>query len=311
MPWQIQRWLLIHACYRQNKITLVKREDQSELEQAEDPSIYLRSIKHRKAYQPVEVTINNRFLPQFRRYLQLRDYYLNGRQDARLFPFSANLINDRRSSLHAKFPEFPNLGARKARASVSDSILESADDPYVAAQVLQNSPETVIKHYAAGTQKAHIKGVGGFFNALSSQIKVARLKVKNEVETAAGSCDNGGSNPELLPGAPIEADCIQQEGCFFCKHYCVHADEIDIRKLISVLYYINKGATRAYDVNLFNELFELVITRIKDLLEQIEAISEEKKTLVARIKGEVFVEEMLDGYWLRKLNRLEMLLGEY
>ena len=53
-----------------------------------------------------------------------------------------------------------------------------------------------------------------------------------------------------------------------------------------------------------------MIARIKDLLGQIEAISAQKKALVARIKEEVFVEEALDEYWLGKLNRLEALAGE-
>lgn len=291
-------------------LTLLKLEDQAKLEQGEDPSVYLRSIKNRKGYQPVEVTISNRFLPQFKRYLQLRGYYLNTKADARLFPFTAKLVNPKRQALQAAFPEIPRLGAYKARAGVSDSILTTTNDPHVVAGILQNDPKTVIKHYAAGTQKAHIEGVGGFFNALGNQIKLTRLAAKNEIETAVGSCESGGATPEPLPDAPIEANCIQQEGCFFCKYYCVHADEIDIRKLVSVLHYINAGATRAHDVNFFNELFQLVIARIKDLLGQIEAISAQKKALVARIKEEVFVEEALDEYWLGKLNRLEALAGE-
>lgn len=292
-------------------VTLVRPEDQCKLEKEDNPNLYLRSIKNRKRYQPVEVTISNRFLPQFKRYLQLREYYLNGRTDARLFPFSNSLIVSKRHSLQTRFPEVSKLGVFKARASVSNSILTTTDDPNVAAQVLQNAPQTIMKHYAAGTQKSHIQGMGNFFSSLGNQIKATRLATTNEVVTAVGSCDNGGENPEPLSNAPIEANCIQQEGCFFCRHYCVHADEIDIRKLVSVLYYISKGATRSHDVNFFNEIFQLLIERIKDLLEQIEAISIKKKELVTRIKEEVFTEEALDEYWLAKLNRLERLVGAY
>lgn len=292
-------------------VTLLKSEDQIELERAKGPSICLRSIKNRKGYQPVEVTISNRFLPQFKRYLQVRHYYLNGASDARLFPFTSGLINSRRQALQAAFPEIQRLGARKARAGVSDSILTSTNDPHVASEILQNAPQTLIKHYAAGTQKAHIQGVGGFFNELGNQIKVARFSTENGIETAVGSCDKRGAQPDPLPDAPLDVNCTQQEGCFFCKHYCVHADETDVRKLVSVLYYINKGATRAHDINFFNELFELVIKRIKTLLENISGISEQKKALVTRIQEEVFTEEALDDYWLAKLNRLEMLVGEY
>ena len=292
-------------------ITLLKPEDQSEIEQVEEPSVYLRSIKNRKGYEPIEVMITNRFLPQFKRYLQLRHYYLKGDNNARLFPFSTILMNAKRQSLNKTFPEIPKLTPQIARASVSDNILTSINDPNVAAQVLQNDPKTVIKHYAAGTQKGQIQGMGGFFNALGNQIKITRKVVKNEIETAVGSCKNGGTQSDPLPDAPIDSNCTQQEGCFFCKHFCVHADEIDIRKLFSVLYYINKSATQAHDIDFFNELFELVIKRIKDLLKQIEAISAQKKTLITRIKAEVYNLEVLDDYWLEKLNRLEMLTGEY
>ena len=291
-------------------ITLLKTEDQSDLERTKEPSIYLGSIKNRKGYEPVEVTLSNRFLPQFKQYLQLRHYYLNGGADARLFPFTTSLISSKRDYLHNCFPEIPKLGAHQARANASDSILTATDDPQVAAQVLQNDPKTIIKHYAAGTQKSHIKSIGSFFNALGNQIKVTRKSAEYKIETAVGSCKNGGSQPAPLPNAPIKANCTQQEGCFFCKHFCVHADAIDIRKLFSVLYYINKGATRAHDIAFFNELFEIVIKRIKDLLGQIEAISAEKKALVTQIKDQVFTEELLDNYWLDKLNRLEILIGD-
>jgi len=291
-------------------VMLLSHEDQTELEKGTTSISYLRSIKNRKGYQPVEVTISNRFLPEFKQYLQIRNYYLNGRTDARLFPFSIKLINNKRHALQQTFPEIPKLGAHKARAGISDSILTTTNDPHVAAQIMQNAPETLIKHYAAGTQKQHIQGVGGFFNALGNQIKVSRSTTENEIETAVGSCNNGGEHPDPLPDAPIEANCIQKEGCFFCKHYCVHADEIDIRKLASVLYYINKGATRAHDINFFNELFQLLLARIKALLEEIEALSKQKKELVTRIKEEVFTEELLDDYWLCKVNRLESLVGK-
>jgi hypothetical protein len=290
-------------------ITLLKPEDQSELEQSEEASVYLRSIKNRRGYGPVEVEINNNFLRQFKRYLQLREYYLNGSSNARLFPLSAENAQSVRGVIHTAFPEIPKLGAQKARATLSDDILTTTNDPYVAARILQNDVKTVIKHYAAGTQKAQIQGVGGFFNELGNQIKTTQIATENEIETAAGGCSNKGARPDPLPDAPIEPNCTQQVGCFFCKHYCVHADETDIRKLTSILYYINRGATRAQNVDFFNELYSLVITRIKELLADIEAISPQKKSLVARVKEEVFDKEELDDYWLAKLNRVEIMWG--
>ena len=144
-------------------ITLLKPEDQSELEVSEEASVYLRSVKNRRGYGPVEVEINHNFLRQFKRYLQLREYYLNGSSNARLFPLSAENTAGLRRTIHAAFPEIPKLGAQKARATLSDDILTTTNDPYVAARILQNDVKTVIKHYAAGTQKAQIQGVGGFF----------------------------------------------------------------------------------------------------------------------------------------------------
>jgi hypothetical protein len=292
-------------------ITLLKVEHELEFDRKTKSSAYLRSIKNRKGYQPIEVTISNRFLSKFRSYLQLREYYLNGSTDARLFPFVASLIAQKRHAIHKAFPEIPKLGAHKARASISDNILTATNDPRVASQILQNDPKTLIKYYAAGTQKSRILSMGGFFNALGNQVTTTRNGTKNKVETAVGSCNNGGTHPDAIPDAPIESNCTQQVGCFFCKHFCVHADEVDVRKLFSVLYYINKGATRAHDIDYFNKLFDLVINRIKELLKQIEVISDKKKALVARIQKEVFTEEALDYYWLCKLNRLEIFIGEH
>ena len=309
LPW-FGGYLVQKSSHGDKLVVLVSVEDQTKFENAKEASVYLRSIKNRKGYQPIEVTISNRFLPQLKRYFLLRAHYLKGKSDSRLFPFTFKLICHKRLYLHSAFPEIPKLGSRQARANLSDAVLNEANNVHVAAQVLQNSPSTVIKHYAAGTQKSHIQGMGGYFNALGDQIKVNQKAAINEIETAVGRCGNGGVNPDPLPDAPIESNCTQQEGCFFCKHYLVHADEIDIRKLVSVLYYINKGATRSSDVDYFNSLFELVVQRIKELLGQIESISKEKKRQVSRIKEEIYTEEALDEYWLCKLNRFEALVGE-
>jgi len=292
-------------------IALLNTVDQVKAEAANAPDVYLRSIKNRKTYQPVDLTITNRFLPFFKQYLKLRHYILQGQDDARLFPFSSKKINRIRETLNKTFPKIPKLTAQNIRATVSDRILSSTNDPQVAAQILHNAPKTVIKHYAAGTQKGHIQGMGGFFNAVGNQVKLTRKAGKHEVPTAVGSCKNGGTNPDGLPGSPIESNCTQQEGCFFCKHFSIHTDEIDIRKLLSVLFYIQTSATRAQNTDFFNQTFGLVIKRIKDLLKQIEALSAKKKALISRIKYEVFEEDTLDDYWLNKLNRLDKLTGNY
>jgi len=290
-------------------VFLVSADDQVALETAKEADVYLRSIKNRKGYQPVEVTITNRILRLFKKYLQLREIYLKKRSSVRLFPFTTNVVEDRRRYLLKQFPEIPKLGPKQARANMSNAILTEVNDPHIAAQILQNTPGTVIKHYAAGTQQSHIQAVGGFFNTIGNQIRATRTASDSSMETAVGSCDQGGTQPDPLPDAPFDLNCSHQQGCFFCKHYSVHADEIDIRKLVSVLFYINAGATRAHDVNTFNDLFGAIINRINQLLEEIGRISLLKKQLVSRVKEEVFTEEALDEYWLCKLNRLETLMG--
>ena len=106
--------------------------------------------------------------------------------------------------------------------------------------------------------------------------------------------------------------CGQPESCLFCKHYFLHADEEDIRKLLSGRLVIQKTRHLADSVENFDTLFKPVFERIAGLLEEISKRSKKLEELVARVQTEVVEEENLSEFWaseLRYLIELELVNG--
>lgn len=98
--------------------------------------------------------------------------------------------------------------------------------------------------------------------------------------------------------------CVQPEGCFFCSNYRAHADDLDIRKLVSARFCINRTRHLSATDEHFHSLFEPVVQRINDVLEQIRNHSAEADVMVRRITSEVEVSGHLDVYWEREMETL-------
>src|SRR4030066_186875 len=90
---------------------------------------------------------------------------------------------------------------------------------------------------------------------------------------------------EAVP--PIAPDCHQSEGCLFCDKYVVHADERDVRKLISCRTCIYRTAHLSTSDEYFQSLFGEVLRRIEIILVTSGGKSEDHRTQVERVRVEV------------------------
>ena len=144
-----------------------------------------------------------------------------------------------------------------------------------------------------------------YFVMLDKQILKEPLPV---IPIPSGNCTET-SKPEPLNSLPLNSaitvKCGNHEGCLFCNKYRIHADEADIRKLLSVKYLIIQSQNLAASQEHFDRVYKPVLTRIEDLLKHIGDTQSSCLTLIKNVRTEVFEQELLSEYWYRKLELLD------
>lgn len=267
-----------------------------------------KTVKHRAGGTNVEFHITNHFLPYFRRYLELRKWVLQG-QNAPLFFLRdkqhniKNVDNNLAIKLRVKLKKFGLVlpSARQWRAYKSDWLIRTTDIA-TTALLLQNSKETVVQSYIAGSKISADNEMTAFLNGM--HLKVIKAKQAPTTEISVGHCLEYQTPETEVSGSSIQPDCQQPEGCLFCVKYRVHADEDDIRKLCSCRYVINETRTLAASEMHFEKVFGVVLNRIDSLLKFIASKNNVLNQTVERIKCEVMEEGKLTIYWASKLQML-------
>lgn len=265
-----------------------------------------RSIKHRAGGKEVYFQLPLKFMPVFKRFLQLRDYLLKDYPgfDRLFFTMgnrSVGLPTAVRSSLFitSQFlkridPTIDPITSRAWRAAKSDWLI-SRTDVSTTAQLLQSSERTVLTSYAAGTVAAHQGEMTAFLDRI---VLDSGTTLTGSSNGAVGACTSFG-NPREISGAValVKPNCANPEvGCLFCDKFKVHSDEIDVRKLLSCRYCLSKTSHLAR----FHAQSGPLIERIQLILGEVHR---RDPSLVPRIEQEV-KEGELDPYWASKYDML-------
>lgn len=271
-----------------------------------------KTVKHRAGGANVEFHITTHFLSYFRKYLELRKWVLQG-QNAPLFflrdkQHNIKIVdNNLAVKLRVKLKKFGLVipSAREWRAYKSDWLIRKTDIA-TTALLLQNSKETVVQSYIAGSKISADNEMTAFLNSM--HLKVIKAKEVHTTEISVGHCLKYSEPKSEAFESVIQPDCHQPEGCLFCDKYRVHADEDDIRKLYSCRYVINETRTLATSELHFEKVFGVVLNRIDSLLKFIASKNTVLNQMVERIKSEVIEECRLTSYWSSKLQMLTELM---
>lgn len=198
--------------------------------------------------------IQSVFFPDFKRFLELRKYILDGRSCQWLFfnlgvgqkeppqklPHYAPRAMYQR--LRRIDPTLPNVTSRQWRVADVDWMLRKTVPIAVASDVVQNTEETLKAAYAAGSPEVHKGELTEFFKKISSVVLQESQEIEGSQVGPVGICTGYGM-PNAPEGVLRTPDCRNPEGCFFCENHKVHADEHDTRKLVSCQYCIQKNGT--------------------------------------------------------------------
>lgn len=273
-----------------------------------------RSIKWRAGGKVVSFELPISSLPSFKRYIELRDFSLQGRASDRLF-FSSNTSRSPLrpftmpiaaicKMLNRIDPALPEVGAKQWRAAKSDWLVRNTD-PSTAALVLQNTERVVLRHYAEGSESLHREEMGRFLNAVSSAVISPGMTLSSLTPLAVGGCTLIGSPIPMESPQRTKPDCENAEGCLFCERFKVHVDDVDTRKLLSCRYAIQLVTPHSANIEEYQEVIEPILLRIDAVVAEISSHNPE---MVKRVKVEVDEEGILDPYWSSKVEML-MTLG--
>jgi hypothetical protein len=273
-----------------------------------------KSIKARSGNKMTTFHLSHDFVKYFKKYLNLRREILDiyGAKEFEFLFFStavgiANLSSDFspnfNNRLRRNFDIDIKINTRMWRAYKSDWLIRNKDI-VTTAMILQNSPQTVVKHYSEGSDSVADKEMTKFFSTYKHNIIISK-RVKSK-SIALGQCTNA-QNPKKLQESAIPTNCTTPEGCLYCENYRVHADEPDLRKLFSCQYVLNSSRTLLDSNAQFEEIYLPVIKKIDLAIEKIESTARIDRKDIEKIRISVFNHEQLDPYWMGKLKMLENL----
>ncbi len=148
----------------------------------------------------------------------------------------------------AKFPSIRFLSASTTRASISNYFNENSNSSVVTAEKLGNLPKTTEHAYTEATPEQFYNQMDEYFNAVYKAsyqrtrvtnkpvpVKISIKEVEGTQATPIGQCSSV-QKPQLDTGFKniSQPTCSNPTSCLFCDKYTLHADYIDIQKLLSL-----------------------------------------------------------------------------
>lgn len=269
------------------------------------------------------------FEPIFRKILELREWYLEDETCDFVFlqrnellkfvPIGHNKLQNMKRFLQRIFPKLVWITPQQWRKHKSSQTVEFSDgDLLLEAEVMGHSLDTARNNYSRTSFKDAAQQISQFFNelrevAVAKARTVERIQVQMLDETLeaqaspVGACASIHPQPEKAIGFTERAptpNCQQFEHCLFCQHYAVHADDEDVRKLLSLKSLLGYVKQKATDLIKWESQFGVVLHRIDEVLNELSDTYENLRDRIFSIQEEVESGD-LDAYWL---NHFELLI---
>lgn len=263
-----------------------------------------------------------RFIPIFEKILELRKWILNGKACHLVFPISPKRTDtigyigtSAFQTLRAVFKKYhPNITwvpAVQWRKNLSyQYISSSGGDTALTAEKLGNTEKTLRKNYSRPALEDFASQMAELFEAihLAAVARTRNLDLipvhitaekRLDAVTGIGSCEKGSATePRRAPGFTDQApqpSCRDPETCLFCDFYAVHADEEDIRRLISLRYLVQTAKSQL-DHEHWENKFGPTIHRIEEILTAINDTDTTLEETISRVRNEV-ESGLLDPFW--------------
>lgn len=274
-----------------------------------------RTIKYRANNLIVHFEIGVEYMPYLRRYLELRKYLLNGKDFKYLFfgygpgrgglttgpvPLTEKVFYGLYLTLTRLTPTLPKVVPMQWRAAKQDYAIRNYD-PATASRAMQHTLPTALKKYSNGSEVTAQIEISSYLRQVENVVLMKDQTIAGGEHRSLGICLSPKHPQAIADRLPVIPDCKGSEGCLFCDKYRVHADESDVRKLLSARYCVKANSNLASSPEQFGRLFSGVLQRIDFILNEIRRYDEK---MVEKIEQEVDIEGELDSFWSAKLEML-------
>ena len=268
------------------------------------------------------------FEPVFRKILELRAWYIQDKSCNFIFlqrnellkfvPIGHNKLQNMKRFLQRIFPKMVWITPQQWRKHVSSQYVQLSDgDLLLEAEKMGHSLDTARNNYARTSFQDASQQISRFFNELREiavaktrtveRIAVKTLEVNVDAHTLpVGECTTTMPQPEKALGFAKEApipNCQQFEHCLFCQHYAIHADDEDVRKLLSLKALLGYVKQKATDLIKWEQQFGVVLHRIEEVLTELSDTYVALRERIIVIQDEVESGDM-DAYWLKHFELL-------
>lgn len=270
------------------------------------------------------------FEPIFRKILELRAWYIQDESCDFIFlqrnellkfvPIGYYKLQNIKRFLQHAFTKFIWITPQQWRKHVSSQYVQLSDgDLLLEAEKMGHSLDTARNNYARTSFKDAGQQISRFFNelreaAVAQTRTIERITVQTIDDVSngtqalpVGACVTGSPQPKKAIGFTEQAptpNCQQFEHCLFCEHYAVHADDADVRKLLSLKTLLGYVKQKATDVVKWEQQFGVILHRIDEVLTELSDIYIALRERIIVIQEEVETGDM-DAYWL---NHFELLI---
>jgi hypothetical protein len=272
-----------------------------------------KTIKWRAASKEVSFSIQAEFIDDFKNYIKLRNYILKKEKSCQFNELfigklqygvtgqikngAANIQIRTKLSRIAPFPLNPS---RELRVTKGLWVRKSYGVT-VSAYVLQHSTSTAMTNYSGNDKNTTSHEMTNYFDWLNNKIINDK---QDAIPTSTGNCAGNLKSVFVEQTPSLFKICGKGEGCLFCEHYRLHADETDLRKLYSLYFLIEQCRDIASNKVHFENVYAPVIRRIDSLLFELIKQKPALQHLIESIKKSVFEDEELTPFWSTKLETL-------
>lgn len=292
---------------------------------------YRVGIKRRAKGKNIIIEMGSEHKPIFEKYIAVRNIIAPLTNDY-LFPDckpqSAKAVNPAKSismlwvnALGGKI--FRARALRKFYARRIGLVAQSLGSPSgalngIIAMMLQNEPLTACQYSIEGLEQA-AEPLSQFLGQLHDAcIEKGRSQSKINVKftdhrdsdrsTPTGSCNSTNvAAPELEQGfyegtnLPV---CGKWETCLFCKHYSVHADLIDLKKLLS-LKAVVEVMHQGMDEGIYAKRFSVLLSRVNEVIGEMITRNPSLENNLKTIEDDCLAGE-LDDFWSIYMRTLKL-----
>jgi hypothetical protein len=301
-----------------NESVLINLENSDELEEdirarRLDRATY-KQLKLRGGAKEIAATVRRGLMVDFRLYLELRSYVLNGRRSKALFLMvseknklqqltSGQVVIKIRSMAKFFNLQFRTANTKELRAAKQDHVV-SRMPPSIAAGLMSHSLKVASLSYTNGVTAVNVRTMGNFLDNVDHIVARSANRPSSSVSSAIGACKKYGEPVAERDTVPIKPTCNQLEGCLFCNKYKVYMDEKDVRKVLSCRAYLKMIDGANSDAGYARDVLRPTLRRIAGILKKMRCIN---PALVRSVGIEVDREGLLEEFWQNKIDQLIIL----